>query len=178
MKAVGFVWLCALCSVIESDAQVQMETLCSEEQQAELLAYWDSEVKKTKQKQKNHLAIRTPRAWLIIAKLTAFYQSKRNTEGLFLNLRFHCIWSLIVWDVQASVCVPKYRPSLRLPAQNQSAKIFCLSWIISLWIRTSGHVLSVRNSSQQLDPNPSRHLKYDKLSMCKLPFASHSLWNT
>lgn len=52
MKAVGFVWLCALCSVIESDAQVQMETLCSEEQQAELLAYWDSEVKKTKQKQK------------------------------------------------------------------------------------------------------------------------------
>lgn len=39
MKAVGFVWLCALCSVIESDAQVQMETLCSEEQQAELLAY-------------------------------------------------------------------------------------------------------------------------------------------
>lgn len=48
MKAVGFVWLCALCSVIESDARVQMETLCSEEQQAELLAYRDSEVKKNK----------------------------------------------------------------------------------------------------------------------------------
>lgn len=42
MKAVGFVWLCALCSVIESDALVQMETLCSEEQQAELLDYRDS----------------------------------------------------------------------------------------------------------------------------------------
>lgn len=52
MKAVSFVSLCALCSVIESDAQVQMETLCSEEQQAELLAYWDSEVTKKKQKKK------------------------------------------------------------------------------------------------------------------------------
>ena len=34
-----------MCSVIESDGLVQMETLYSEEQQAELLAYGDSEQK-------------------------------------------------------------------------------------------------------------------------------------
>ncbi len=43
MNAVGFVLLWALCSVIESDGLVQMETLYSKEQQAELLAYGDSE---------------------------------------------------------------------------------------------------------------------------------------
>lgn len=34
-----------MCSVIESDGLVQMETSYSEEQQAELLAYGDSEQK-------------------------------------------------------------------------------------------------------------------------------------
>lgn len=50
MKAEGFERLCALCSVIESDAVVQMETLCSEEQQAELLAHQDSKEKEGEKK--------------------------------------------------------------------------------------------------------------------------------
>lgn len=45
MIAAGSVLLWALCSVIESDGLVQMETLYSEEQQAELLAYGDIEKK-------------------------------------------------------------------------------------------------------------------------------------
>lgn len=95
MKAVGFVWLCALCSVIESDAQVQMETLCSEEQQAELLAYWDSEVKKTKQKKPSSHP--DPTSMTNHCKAYCVLSKQQKHGGTFfkfkisLYLKFNCV---------------------------------------------------------------------------------------